>query len=140
MFCDSGYDTDKDTRKSVRSLVATLGEKLLTCSSKTKRTVTLIITDADYIDLSACTQEVKLASMLIESMNKVKNTSVIYEDNQVRILLANNRQVGICTKQINVRHHFLRDILKIRILIYSILRLKITLHKSLLGTLRKQIL
>ena len=140
MFCDSGYDTDKDTRKSVRSLVATLGEKLLTCSSKTKRTVTLIITDADYIDLSACTQEVKLASMLIESMNKVKNTSVIYEDNQVRILLANNRQVGICTKQINVRHHFLRDILKIRILIYSILRVKITLHKSLLGTLRKQIL
>ena len=42
MLCDSNYATDKETRKSVSGLVATLGWKILTCLSKTQRTVTLI--------------------------------------------------------------------------------------------------
>ena len=41
MFCDYNYATDKDTRKSVSGLVATFGGTLLTCLSKTQRTVTL---------------------------------------------------------------------------------------------------
>ena len=45
-------------------------------------------------------------------MTKVKNTSIIYEDNQGTIFLANNRQVGICTKHIDICHHFLWDIVE----------------------------
>ena len=54
MFCYSKYATDKDTRKSVSGLVSTLGGTLLTCLSQTHRTVTLIITEAEYLLLSAC--------------------------------------------------------------------------------------
>ena len=39
-----------------------------------------------------------------------ENPSIICEDNQGTISLANNRQVGICTKHIDIRHHFLWDI------------------------------
>ena len=46
MFCDSSYATDKDVRKTVSDLVTTLGGTLLTCLSKTHRTVTLISTEA----------------------------------------------------------------------------------------------
>ena len=45
IFCDSNYATAKETRNSVSILVATLGGKLITRSSKTQRTVTLIITE-----------------------------------------------------------------------------------------------
>ena len=112
MFCDSNYATDKETRKSVSGLVATLGGKLLTCSSKTQRTVTLSSTEAEYVALSACAQEVKFVSMLLEEMTEVGKPSVIYEDNQGVIFLAKNRQVGIRKKHIDIRHNFLRDMVE----------------------------
>ena len=49
MFCDYNYTTDKDTRKSVSGLVTAFGGTLLTCLSKTQRTVTLISIEAEYI-------------------------------------------------------------------------------------------
>ena len=61
--------------------------------------------EAEHVELSACTQEVKFISMFLGNMTKVENTSVIYEDNQGTIFLAKNRQVGIHTKHINIRHH-----------------------------------
>ena len=54
MFCYSKYATDKDTRKSVSGLVATLGGTLLMCLSQTYTNVTLIGTEAEYVLLSAC--------------------------------------------------------------------------------------
>ena len=109
MFCDSNYATEKDTRKSVSGLFDTLGGTLLTCLSKTQKTVTLSSTEAEYVALSACEHEVKVVSMFMGETTKVKNPSVIYEDNQGEIFLAKNRQVGFCTKHIDIRHHFLRD-------------------------------
>ena len=47
MFCDSNYATDKETRNSVGGLFSTLGGTLLTCLSKTQRTVTLISMEAE---------------------------------------------------------------------------------------------
>ena len=40
-------------------------------------------------------------------MTEVQKPSVIYEDNQGAIFLAENRQVGIPTKHIDICHHFL---------------------------------
>ena len=47
--------------------------------------------------------------MSLEEMTEVQNLSVVYKDNQGSILLAKNRQVGMRTKNIDIRHHFLRD-------------------------------
>ena len=114
MLCDSNYTTDKETRKIVSSLVDKLGGTLLTCLSKTQRTVTLSSTEAEYVALQACTQEVKFVSMLLREMTEVKKPSVIYEDNQGVIFLVKNRQVGICTKHIDICHHFLRYMVEVK--------------------------
>ena len=45
-------------------------------------------------------------------MTKSQKPSVIYEDNKGTILLAKNRQVGIFTKYIDIRHHFLRNMVE----------------------------
>ena len=65
MFCGSNYATDKETRKSIIILVATLVGTLLTCSSKTQRKFKLGITEAEYVALSAFTEEVKSINMLL---------------------------------------------------------------------------
>ena len=44
MFCDSNYATYKKTIKSISGLVVILAGTLVTCSSKTQRTLTLIST------------------------------------------------------------------------------------------------
>ena len=48
-------------------------------------------------------------SMMLVEMTKLQKPSVIYEDNQGAIFLAKNRQVGTCTKHIDICHHFLQN-------------------------------
>ena len=45
-------------------------------------------------------------------MTEVQKQSVVSEDNQGEILMAKNSQVGMRTKHIDIRHHFLRDVVK----------------------------
>ena len=42
----------------------------------------------------------------------MQKPSIIYEDNQGGNFLANNRQVGMRTKHIDICHHFLRDMVE----------------------------
>ena len=45
-------------------------------------------------------------------MTEVQKQSVVSEDNQGEILMAKNSQVGMRTKHIDIRHHFLRDVVE----------------------------
>ena len=62
--------------------------------------------------ISECAQEVKFVSMLLEEICEVQKPSIIYEDNQGAIFLANKSQVGMRTNHIDILHHFLRDVVK----------------------------
>ena len=99
MFCDSNYATDRDTIKSVS------GGTLLTCLLKTHSHFTLKITEAEFMALSEFSQEVKFVSMFLVEIST-------YKDNQGTIFLAKNMKVGICTKYIDICHHFLWDIVE----------------------------
>ena len=48
--------------------------------------MTLSSTEAEYVVLSACAQQVKFVSMFLGEMTEVQKPSVIYEDNQSAIL------------------------------------------------------
>ena len=130
MFCDSNYATYKDTRYSVRGLVAKLGGTLLTCSSKNPEDCDAnhhIIRVPGIVSMHT---RVKVCKYVAGKITEVKNLCVIYEDNQGAIFLAKNRQVGIFTNKIDIRNHFLREMVKKGILPYSIFRVKITLWTS----------
>ena len=71
--------------------------------------MTLSSTEAEYMEMSACAQEVNIISMLLGNITEVEKPSVIYEENQSANFLAKNRQVGICTKHIDICHHFLQE-------------------------------
>ena len=103
---------DKETRKSVSSLDIKLGRTLLTRSSKTQRNVTLSSKETEYMELSTWVQEIKFVCMLLREMTEVQNPYVIYKYNKGAMFLANNSQLGICTKHIYIHHYFLRDMLK----------------------------
>ena len=56
--------------------------------------------------LSSCAQEVKFVNMLLEEMTEVQKLEFVYKDYQGEIFVANNRQVGMHTRYIDIRHHF----------------------------------
>ena len=62
--------------------------------------------------LLACAQEANFLNMLLGEMSEVQKPSVMYKDNQGVIYLANNRQVGMRTKHIDICHHFLREMVE----------------------------
>ena len=108
---DSDYATDKETRRSVSGAIHTMGGMITNWTSKTQPTVALSSTEAEYYSLTYGAQEIMFATMLIAEVAEVELPGVILEDNTGAIFLVKNKQVGQRTKHIDIRHHFIRDLL-----------------------------
>ena len=109
-YADANYATDVETRKSVTGNLHTLGGMLTNWMSKTQNSVTLSTTESEYVSLSTCAQETVFTNMLLDEVAKCERPGVIYEDNTGAIFLVKNKQVGMRTKHIDVRAHFIRDL------------------------------
>ena len=57
-------------------------------------------------------------------MSEFHKPEIFYEDNQGAIFLANNVQVGMHTKYIDICHHFLRDVVEERDMAIKYIRSK----------------
>ena len=68
--------------------------------------------EAEYVAISECAQEVKFVSMLLEECFEVQKPVIFHRYNQGDILLENNRQVDMHAKNIDIYHHFMRDMLE----------------------------
>ena len=50
--------------------------------------------------------------MLLEEVSEFQKPAIFYEDKQGEIFNANNRQVGMRIKWIEIRHHFMRNVVE----------------------------
>ena len=72
--------------------------------------MTLLSTQAEYIALSACAQEILYLRHLLAEMGFTQmGATVIYEDNQSTIKLVKNPEGHGRTKHIDVRHFFVQE-------------------------------
>jgi hypothetical protein len=111
--CDSDYAGDKDTRKSVSGYVVYVNDAIIAWKSKGQRTVTLSSTEAEYIAITDLCTEVLFVKMLLETMGlEVEVPIKLYADNVGALFLAENASVGQRTKHIDVRYHFIRDLVQ----------------------------
>jgi hypothetical protein len=109
-YADADYAKNVDNRRSVSGHIYTLGGMLVGWMSKTQASVTLSSTESEYVSLSMCAQEVLFIQQLLDEIFHCEKPGLIYEDNTGAIFLIKNAQVGMRTKHIDVRHHFLRDL------------------------------
>ena len=110
-YCDASYTTDKDSRRSVSGMVCTLGGLVVNCSSRTQKTCTLSSTESEYVALGECGQDLKFVCMFLHELGIGKMPGIIYEDNEGAIFLAKNQQVGMRTKHIDIKYHFIRELI-----------------------------
>ena len=112
-YSDSNYASNRDTRKSVTGYCIYYMGGLVSWKSKTQGSVTLSSTEAEYVAMATCAMEMMFIKQIVESTTfKVKLPMVLYVDNTGAIELARNFSTSGRTKHIDVRHHYLRELVE----------------------------
>lgn len=117
IFCDADWATDKNDRRSTTGYCASLNDKssLISWKAKKQPTVALSTCEADFISLASALQECLYLEQLFKGIDsyQYKQTKV-YEDNQGTIALAKNPVNRQRCKHIDIKYHFIREVVNTR--------------------------
>ena len=108
-YVDSDWASDPDTRRSTTGYMIFLNRSPISWSCKKQQTVALSSVEAEYMTLSAATQEVVYLKQLFEDLGIEIPIPVIYSDSQGCVQLAQNPCGHSRTKHIDIRHHFIQE-------------------------------
>lgn len=114
-FVDSDWGACADTRRSTSGWLIKLARAPISWSSKRQRTVALSSTEAEYM---AATEAAKEAVWLKRFINELAiprmtiKTVTIQIDNNGAMKLTKNPEFHGRTKHIEMRHHFIRELIK----------------------------
>jgi hypothetical protein len=112
-FVDADYGGCKDTRRSTSGYVFLMAGGAVTWSSKRQATVALSTVEAEYVAMSRCAQQmVWMHSWLSEAEIEYTLPGLIKGDNRGAIALTKNTKDHGKVKHIDIRHHYIRDLLK----------------------------
>ena len=111
-YTDSDYAGDQDDRKSTSGYVF-MNSSAVSWSSKKQPVVTLSTTEAEFIAAASSACQAVWLRRILKSLNQVQTSpTVIYCDNVSAIKLSKNPVMHGRSKHIDVRFHFLRDLIK----------------------------
>lgn len=109
-YVDSDYAGDLDKRRSTTGYVFTLAKGPVSWRSTLQSTVALSTTEAEYMAVTEAFKEAIWLHGLIEDLGIVQEHVDVHCDSQSAICLAKNQVHHSRTKHIDVRFHFVREI------------------------------
>ena len=110
-YVDADFAQYTDTRRCITGYVTLLYGTLLSWLSKKQPLVTLSTTEAEYVALALCLQELLYLKHLLSELGlKFTEAIPVYEDNQSCIKVASNPELHARTKHIDVRYFFVKDL------------------------------
>lgn len=110
-YSDSDWAGSIDDRKSTSGYIFCLGSKIISWSSKKQKTIALSSAEAEYIAATdAACEAVWLRRVLLDLQQTQVQPTIIYCDNMSAIALSKNPVFYARSKHIELRHHFIRDL------------------------------
>ena len=113
-YVDADYAQKANDRCSVSGAAIFYGGALVTWFSRTQKSVTLSTTEAEYVAMAEGVKEAMYVRGVLEFLRpEIETPSIsVFEDNRGAKALAENPLSSSNSKHIDVRHHFLRELVK----------------------------
>jgi Reverse transcriptase (RNA-dependent DNA polymerase) len=112
-YVDADFGGCKDTRRSTSGYVVLMAGGPVSWSSKRQTTVALSTVEAEYVAMSRCAQQVVwMHSWLSEVDIEISTPGIIKADNRGAIALSKNTKDHGKVKHIDIRHHYIRELLE----------------------------
>ncbi|CAL8176432.1 unnamed protein product [Prunus armeniaca] len=113
VYTDSDYAGDQEDRKSTSGYVFLFSSGVVSWSSKKQPIVTLSTTEAEFITAASCACQVVWLRRIFEMLGeKQDRPTIVHCDSSSAIKLAKNPVMHERSKHIDVRFHFLHDLIK----------------------------
>lgn len=109
-FSDADWAADKNDRKSVSGMAIYYGANLVSWSSKKQPTIALSTAEAEYVAAASSVVELIYLKGLVFDFTGSEMNSVLLVDNQSAISMINTNENSKRTKHIDIKVHFIRDI------------------------------
>ena len=110
-FVDSDYASNKDTRKSTTAFQYTWAGNCVTWKTQQQTIVALSSTEAEYIAAVEASKEAIWLQGLLREVERKHYVSVLHLDSQSALYLCKDPMYHERTKHIDVRNHFIRDMI-----------------------------
>lgn len=110
-FTDADWGNCPMDRRSYTGYVFTYNGGAVSWESRKQRTVALSSTEAEYMALTEASKEAIHLRKLLTCINHEDSTDIVlYSDNQGALRLADNPVFHSRSKHIDIRHHFVRQV------------------------------
>ncbi|GJV51798.1 retrovirus-related pol polyprotein from transposon TNT 1-94 [Tanacetum coccineum] len=132
-FVDSDYAKDPDKGRSITGYAFLVQGCVVSWKATLQHVVALSTTEAEYMALTEAVKEAIWLRGLLEELGVELNTVAVNCDNQGAIHLSWNHVFHERTKHINVRYHFIREVLEAK----TVKVLKVGTEHNAAGALTK---
>jgi len=110
-FSDADLGGDLDGRKSTTSYIFTLGGTTINWKSKFQERVSLSTTEVEYIIISKVAKEIIWLKNLLKELRKQQDDSPLFSNSQSTICLAKNPILHFRCKHIELKYHFIKNLI-----------------------------
>ena len=114
-FSDSDWAGNADDRKSTTGGCFYVGANLVAWMSKKQNYVSLSTTEVEYIAVGSCCSQLLWMKKVLIDYGISQDTMVVYYDNSSAIDISKNPVQHSKTKHIEIRYHFIRDLVERKI-------------------------
>lgn len=111
-YADADWASDTSDRKSITGYVFMVYGSTVSWLSRKQPTVSLSSTESEYIALSTAACEAIWISALLNELNINSKSTVIYEDNQACIKIAEEPREHKRMKHIDIKYNFIREVIR----------------------------
>ena len=111
-FSDSDWTSNANDRKSITSGCFYVEANLVAWMSKKQNYVSLFTAKAEYIIAGSCRSQLLWMKNLLSDYGISQDTMVVYCDNYSAIDISKNHVQYSKTKHIEIRYHFIRDLVE----------------------------
>ncbi|KAH9783016.1 hypothetical protein KPL71_009155 [Citrus sinensis] len=106
------HNPDLDKRRSTTGYVFTLGGGPVSWRSILQSTIALSTTEAEYVAATETVKEAIWLKDLLGDLGVIQENIAVFCDNQSAIFLAKNQTYHARTKHIDVKYHYVREIIE----------------------------